>query len=477
MSTLIETPIRNLVWLRNDLRSSDNTALWNARQRGSCACVFLITPEQWRQHAMAPIKVDFILRNLAALAQRLEQLHIPLFIRECPDFSSAPQVLMDLCHSLGATDIYSNREYLVNEMRRDQAVQSAASAAGIGWHAYHDSLVVPPGMLKTLEGGTYRVFTSFRRAWVRMVEASPPELLPEPQAQAPLTLRQAPTPTSVRGFSAKNASAWPIGEARARQRLRFFLEGAVDAYHTGRDLPALDGTSRLSASLAVGSISVRECLQAGIAANSGEIEGINAGARHWISELVWREFYYHLTYAYPDLCKGKAFQAHTDAVRWRNSESDLHAWKRGETGQPLVDAGMRQLLQEGWMHNRLRMVTAMFLTKNLLLDWRLGERWFMQHLVDGDFALNNGGWQWSASTGTDAAPYFRVFNSFSQGQKCDPDAAYIKRYVPELAHLPPQVVQDEIKLAANRPENYPALIVDMKGSRAAAIEAFAKLRT
>lgn len=256
------------------------------------------------------------------------------------------------------------------------------------------------------------------------------------------------------------------------------MASAVLAYQQQRDFPALSGTSSLSPYLAAGVISIRRCFNAALQLNQGELLSGQPGLSTWLNELLWREFYLHLMAAYPKLSKQQPFQAQTQQVQWRHAPADFAAWCQGQTGMPIVDAAMRQLLATGWMHNRLRMISASFLSKNLLIDWRLGEAWFMQHLIDGELAANNGGWQWCASTGTDAAPYFRVFNPVTQAERFDPEARFIQHWLPELAGLSSKACylpkQEPQQLAAL---NYPKLIVELKMSRLRAIEAFQDLKT
>ena len=465
-----------LVWLRNDLRATDNSALWSASQKGPVVCLYLITPGQWKKHHLAPIKADFIGRSLHALERELSELNIPLWIRAADSFANAPDLITDCMRQLGAESLHCNREYLINEVRRDAAVSACLSSCRLNFYSYHDALIVPPGEVRTAEGNYYKVFTPFRRAWEKQVLESPPEILPRPQPQSSLELPTLSSSVDITNYPTRDSRHWDAGEAAAQRRLRHFLNEAVHDYKTNRDRAELDGTSRISHWLSLGTLSARQALLPALQQIAGELDSAGPGLRQWISELVWREFYFHLIDANPRLCMGEPFQLDTRTIHWRDSAKDVQAWKTGTTGQPLVDAGMRQLAQEGWMHNRLRMITAMFLTKNLFIDWHLGETFFMQNLIDGDFALNNGGWQWSASTGTDAAPYFRVFNPFSQSARFDPDATYIKRYVPELAQVPAAALHDERKLALVRPANYPSLIVDMKKSRQQAIEIFARMK-
>ena len=285
-----------------------------------------------------------------------------------------------------------------------------------------------------------------------------------------------PHPAGIGNAASGLRRLWPAGEAAAQRRLAEFADTALGRYDSQRDFPALPGTSQLSPYLATGVLSPRQCLHAALAANGGEFASGNTGAVSWINELLWREFYKHVLVGYPRVSMGRAFRAETEALAWRDAPADLEAWQQGRTGIPIVDAAMRQLLATGWMHNRLRMIVAMFLTKNLLIDWRAGERWFMQHLIDGDLAANNGGWQWSASTGTDAVPYFRLFNPLSQSKRFDPDGRFIRQWVPELAGLDARDIHHPAALGGPfGVPGYPAPIVDLPRSRERALAAFRNL--
>ncbi|MFX8624819.1 FAD-binding domain-containing protein, partial [Acinetobacter baumannii] len=265
---------------------------------------------------------------------------------------------------------------------------------------------------------------------------------------------------------------WPVGESYALEQLDQFVEDSVSHYKVERDFPHVHGTSKLSPYLNIGILSVRQCLQALFRNQHGNFHLDNEGQQTWLDELIWREFYQHILFDFPYVSKHLPFKKGTQKIKWNHNPEQLKAWQTGQTGIPIVDAGMRQLLQTGWMHNRVRMITAMFLCKNLLIDWRIGEQWFMQHLIDGDLAANNGGWQWCASTGTDAVPYFRIFNPISQSQKFDPNGDYIRKWVKELAHLDNKSIHDPYSSKINLSLNYPKPIVDLKETRLKAIETF-----
>lgn len=470
-----------LIWLRSDLRSHDNTALSAAAAVGPCVAVYLLSPEQWLEHDDAPCKVDFWLRNLDQLSQVLSQLNIPLLIREAARWDDAPKVLLDVCRQLRIEAVHVNEEYGIHETRRDAAVAKTLAGQGIEFHSYLDQLLFKPGSILTRTGTYFQVFSQFRKVCYERLHHAQPRLVSTPMAQAPLGILSDPVPTRVEGFETPAASLqalWPAGETEARQRLDTFADIQIDYYQSERDFPAKPGTSQLSAYLAAGVISPRQCLHAALQSNQGEFESGKVGAVTWINELLWREFYKHILVGYPRISRHRAFRPETEALAWRHAPEELAAWQEGRTGLPIIDAAMRQLLETGWMHNRLRMIVAMFLTKNLLIDWREGERFFMRHLIDGDLAANNGGWQWSSSTGTDSAPYFRIFNPLSQSEKFDAEGVFIKHWLPELSGLNKKELHNPAHLGGLfGVANYPSPIVDLSASRARALDAFKNLPT
>lgn len=465
-----------LIWLRSDLRIIDNTALAAACERGPTVALWIASPEQWQQHDDAPCKVDFWLRNLQPLSQALAALNIPLLIRTTRTWDQVAQTLLTVCKHHQIEAVHWNDEYGVNESHRDAAVSEQLKASGIGVHHYLDQLLFSPGTILTRSGGYFQVFSQFKKVCLERLHLGVPSLAAQVKAQAPVTIPSDPIPQALPGFETPSESLrayWPAGEDEAQRRLQRFVDEAIDDYEVARDLPARPGTSQLSAYLAAGVISPRQCLHAALSGNRGEFDGGSKGVQTWISELIWREFYKHILVGYPQVSMHRAFRAHTEALPWRNAPADLEAWKQGRTGFPLIDAAMRQLLHTGWMHNRLRMVVAMFLSKNLLIDWREGERHFMQHLIDGDLAANNGGWQWSASTGTDAVPYFRIFNPVSQSSRFDPEGRFIRHWLPELKNIDKKNIHLSMKSADLFATNaYPSPIVNLNDSRKRALEAF-----
>lgn len=468
-----------LIWLRSDLRLHDNTALSAAAARGPTVAVYLLSPEQWREHDDAACKVDFWLRNLSELSRALGELNIALLIRTAARWDDAPQVLLELCQQLKIDAVHVNEEYGIHESRRDEAVADRLKAEGIDFYSYLDQLLFKPGTVLTKTGTYFQVFSQFRKVCYDRLHRSLPSLVVAPMAQSRRAIDSDVIPSSVEGFETPGETLralWPAGEAEARRRLDTFADAQIDYYKSERDFPAKPGTSQLSAYLAAGVISPRQCLHAALQSNQGEFESGKVGAVTWINELLWREFYKHILVGYPRVSRHRAFRPETEALAWRDAPQELLAWQEARTGLPIIDAAMRQLLETGWMHNRLRMVVAMFLTKNLLIDWREGERFFMRHLIDGDLAANNGGWQWSSSTGTDSAPYFRIFNPLSQSEKFDSEGLFIKHWLPELAGLNKKDVHNPANLGGLfGVAGYPPPIVNLSSSRARALAAFKNL--
>jgi deoxyribodipyrimidine photo-lyase len=338
--------------------------------------------------------------------------------------------------------------------------------------------VFPPGSVRKADGDPYVVYTPFARTWQELPRPGAAALLPEPEAiVTPDELASEPIPDEPR---LPDTVPFAAGEAAARQQLDAFATGPIETYGQLRNRVDSDGTSRLSPYLRFGMLSPRAALvaadEAFAAAGS---ETARKGAQTWRNELIWREFFVHILFFFPE-ARDHSFREKYRAIAWRNDEAEFEAWCAGRTGYPLVDAAMRQLATSGWMHNRARMVVGSFLTKDLLIDWRWGERWFMQHLIDGDPAANNGGWQWVAGTGTDAAPYFRIFNPVSQSEKHDPNGRFIRRWLPELANVPDnfihapwrmsQAAQEEAGCRIGR--DYPAPIVDHGEARSHTLAAY-----
>ncbi|MCD8566291.1 MAG: deoxyribodipyrimidine photo-lyase [Burkholderiaceae bacterium] len=462
----------DLVWFRTDLRITDQPALAAARDSGPAIGLFIVSPQQWRSHPEAPSKQELWRRLLKDLRPRLSERGVALKLLRVENWQDVPQALLAFCQKHDITRVHCNREQGVYERRRDRAAYKLLAQHGIELIGYDGQTLMAPGSLKTGSGATYRVFSPFARACRAQIARVPLELAYTP-GYAPLPAGVDPDDIDLVWPERLPCLAehWPADLDEIERRLVLFVRERASRYDTARDFPSEPGTSQLSPYLAAGAISVKQCFYQALQHNHGELESGNPGIRSWMNELIWREFYWHLLHGFPKLSMHRPLREETDAVVWRDAPEDVAAWCKGRTGVPIVDAAMHQLVATGWMHNRLRMIVAMFLTKNLLIDWRVGERFFMEHLIDGELAANNGGWQWSASTGADAAPYFRVFNPVSQSEKFDPDGRFIRHWLPQLAALDKKSIHNPSQ-AQREALGYPSMLVDLKSSRQRAIDAF-----
>lgn len=537
--TTSANPAHYLMWFRRDLRVHDNTALAALCERANAdnarvSAIFFMTPEQWHAHDMSLTQLDHIARTLPLLATSLQKrLNINLTIQLCASFSDCIESLSTLCEVNDIDVVMANHEYEGNEIDRDQELTKQLAKSDIKFIRWHDQCILPPKTITTNDDSMYQVFTPFYNKWRHTLDVSNLQIhqaiavnYQSKISQSKTTLKTAKdsahTVKDIEKLSKKAVedyqkrletalayqhidfgaqleqarTAYPAGEVVACQRLEDFIADDIDNYDINRDVPNLQATSQLSAYLTIGAISPRLCyLQATKALErlegndndnfdsfdkSGKPD--NNDINRWISELAWRDFYRHVLDDKPELIRHKAYKEETDnKINWSYNQDDFKAWCTGMTGVPLVDAAMRCLNATGFMHNRLRMVTAMFLTKDLLIDWRLGERYFMKQLIDGDFASNNGGWQWSASTGTDSAPYFRIMNPFSQAKSHDADALFIKTWLPELKDVPSSILHSEDKMRKALTKGgqfadiaYPVPMVEHKVARQLAIAEFKK---
>ena len=463
-----------LVWFRSDLRLQDNPALRNAfEQAKNVHAVFIFSNNQLKKHNEANVKIDFLKSNLFLLEDKLNKLNVPLTIIDSGGFDNDASLIEQFIEKKNIKKVFWNNQFGEDEAIRDKLVKILLDKKNIDYETYNYQIIYEPGFLKTGQGLPYSVFTPFKRKWIENFEMDFLDIEYRYETRNNLDYF-----SNVRDFDFNykkthqvNMELWPAGEDEAETRLlRFLNEKAID-YSKNRNDPILDGTSRISPYLALGIISSKKCILEALKINNFEFNSGHIGVTKWIDEIVWREFYKNIMFSFPKVSKGQPFQDYSKAILWRYNEDEFNAWKEGRTGFPIVDAAMRQLLNEGWMHNRLRMVVAMFFTKNMLHDWRLGEAYFMQNLIDGDFASNNGGWQWSSSTGTDAAPYFRIFNPITQSTNFDKEGTFIKKYVPELKDLDKSVIHNP-SIEHRKYCKYPEPILDLKESRLRAIDAF-----
>ena len=438
-----------LLWIRRDLRCFDNPALSQAVANGCRYALYISTPEQWQIHDESLIKLDLMRRHLHQMATDLSQYGIELLHFSVTNFVEQSTHLLNFCHEHKIQQVLANSEPECNERERDQSLLDS----WVKITFFDCDVIAPRGRILNQSGAMFKVFTPFKKAWLKHMRECGAECIGRPVqtdylGQTHITGSRDDLPllsSSLSPFFLKKeievqgetvSSHWPLADKVMEQIVPRFLNDKVVEYAAQRDFPAIKGTSGLSPYLAIGALSPRTLYQQLLYRYPQLIEDVNHPAFTWLNELIWRDFYKHLLFHYPRLSKRSPFQQKYEHTQWPGKQADFDAWSKGETGYPLVDAAMRQLVTTGWMHNRLRMVVASFLTKHLLVDWRLGEQFFMAHLIDGDFSANNGGWQWAASTGCDAQPYFRVFNPILQSQKFDPNGDFIRKYLPELVDIP-----------------------------------------
>jgi len=472
-----------LIWFRSDLRRSDNPALhWAVGTGKPVIALYVLEGDFDGMRPLGGASKWWLHHSLARHGERLAKCGIQLVLK-CGDPEKA---ISEVVTETGADTIAWNRRYDANAIAVDTDIKASLSSAGLTVRSFNGSLLVEPWEQKTRSGTPFRVFTPFWKS-----------ILAGPEPRTPLSAPPAPVPSSV-GASSLDLEAldllpdrnwadgfqahWEPGEAGAQRALARFLDSGLRSYGKGRDVPGQCNTSMLSPHLQFGEISPVQIWNAARTAE-GMDDTLAAAATKFLSEIAWREFAYHLLFHNPDLAT-ENYSSTFDAFPWQFDRALFDAWKTGTTGYPIVDAGMRQLWKTGWMHNRVRMVAASFLIKHLMIDWRRGEKWFWDTLVDADVANNPAGWQWVAGSGADAAPYFRIFNPVLQGEKFDSDGTYVRRWVPELSGLEnkwlhkPWKAPDAVLRSAGIKlgQTYPNPLVDHDAARKRALDAYSELR-
>ncbi len=474
------------MWFRNDLRLADNPALHEASARGGpLLCVFILEEDNGLR-ALGAASRWWLHHSLAALGKDLERNGARLDIFA----GNAGEIMPALAAAAGARALLFNRRYGASAARLDETIEKAVSGEGCEVATFNGRLLHEPWEIKTKAGGSYGVYTPFWKASLEMKDPGEP-------APRPRSLKSEPYPISAPKRAALESldllptkpnwsegwdDTWTPGEAGAAARLRVFLKSDLTDYAEERNRLASEGTSRLSPHLRFGEISPRTILAE---IKKVETKASAKGAKVFLAEIGWREFDYHVLHHHPDVAV-KNLHSNFDKMPWEKvAKTDLDAWKKGQTGYPVVDAGMRELWTTGYMHNRVRMITASFLIKHLLCDWRVGEQWFWNTLCDADPANNTLNWQWVAGSGADAAPFFRIFNPVTQGEKFDPEGEYVRRHVPELGKLKGKAIHSpwtlsDADLAAAGIElgrSYPRPIIDHKIARQRALAAYEKVKT
>ena len=456
----------NLYIFNTDFRVRDNPALYYSAKNGeSLVAMFINNPKKWENHNESDLKIAFQIENLKVISKRLAELNISLKVIHAEGMEEENKKIIEYVKNNNINEVFINKEYGINEINRDQNLEKELVNLNKKLYSF-DSSVFLPESIKTQSNTFFKVFTPYSRAFRSKLLTKKLEVLGLPKKQKKKTQENDEVENISLNIERKKIlEIYKIGEEYALEKLDKFIDHKIHLYKEKRDYPAIDGTSSLSPYLSSGVLSSRQCLFKVFEKLSEEEEGIKT----WINEIIWREFYKYILFHNPRVSKNLSFSEKYDDFPWSDNQDHFIAWSKGETGVPIIDAAMRQLNSTGWMHNRLRMIVAMYLSKNLLIDWRKGEKYFMQNLIDGDLASNNGGWQWSASTGVDAAPYFRIFNPITQSEKFDKKGDFIRKWVPEIS--PVKNIHDPSTDERND-LGYSNHLVDLKESRKKAIEAF-----
>jgi deoxyribodipyrimidine photo-lyase len=455
-----------LFWHRRDLRISDNLGLAAARQKSSkIVGIFCLDRNLLERDDIAPARVTYMIGCLQELQKSYQKAGSELLILEGEPTQTIPQ----LAEALKATNVFWNLDVEPYSQVRDKRVTEALQEKGIAVQNFWDQLLHAPGDIVTQSGNKYTIYSPFWKNWSQQNKLFPASKLENTEGLTAAEKEKAISSGAIELPSAKDLGfVWdnPLllapGEIAAQERLEEFCYSAINEYGEQRNYPGIDGTSRLSAANKFGAIGIRTLWQGATEAYENSRSDENREKiKAWQQELAWREFYQHCMYFFPELKDG-AYRKEFKDFPWDNNEQLFQAWCEGKTGYPIVDAAMRQLNEIGWMHNRCRMIVASFLTKDLIIDWRWGEKYFMQKLYDGDLSANNGGWQWSASSGMDPKP-LRIFNPASQAQKFDPEAEYIREWLPEVRSLDTEeLVTGKIEPLVRHQYDYPQPIVDHK---------------
>ena len=467
---------KGLFWFRRDLRLEDNVGLKMTRDQADELFVCYIVDNSHRDWKWScGDRFEFKMDCLGSLRADVEAAGGRLIVRT----GRPVEELLKLARELEVETVVWNRAYEPYERKRDRQAEEELKEVGIGVQTWKDQVIFEKEEILTSSSTAYKVFTPYSRSWKVKQKPAAVAAVENIERVEVAGLEQLPTAADMELTTYVSESSWSASASAAQQRWSEFCDNRLANYHNSRDYPSEEGTSKISPHLRFGTISIRklyyDCKQQFDESRNTD------GVETFVDELIWRDFYQQIIYNYPHVIE-TSFKEKYRQIKWEENENWFKRWSEGRTGYPIVDAGMRQLNETGWMHNRLRMIVAMFLTKDLLIDWRKGEKYFMNRLIDGDVASNNGGWQWSASTGADGAPYFRIFNPVSQGERYDPEGEFVRHWCPELAELSADEIQAPFQLDRARLEeagielgkDYPEPLVDHAVRREIALERFEK---
>lgn len=453
---------RAIVYVRRAFRVNDNLALCSAAE-GAEEVLPVICLRTGESYARSTPRRRFVNSTISDFDRSLRKIGSRLVVLHGNPEEEIPRAASEF----KVDAVFASRIYDPKTLTIDKTISSRLEKQGIKWNTCKDRVLFEGTDILTRSGSPYRVFTPYYRTWLGVSDGITPPLPPPRRLQTPDLGGSLPE-----NILACNGNG---GESSARKRLRSFLSGGVQDYLRTRNFPAIDGTSRLSQHLAIGSISARQVYWAALEARRDARPSVRKNIDGFIRELVWREFFYQVLANFPHAATGP-FRKQAGAIPWSTRRTMFTRWCEGTTGFPIVDAGMRQLADEGWIHNRVRMIVASFLTKDLHINWQWGERYFMEHLIDADIASNNGGWQWVAGTGTDASPWFRIFNPVTQGKKFDPEGEYVRRYVPELRDIPGSAVHEPWKVKHLKDltdaRTYPSPVINHAEARLQTLELY-----
>lgn len=461
-----------LVWFRKDLRTYDNPALACACSNSSAIVLGIYVSYPYK--CIAPRKASFIEKHLNSLRKSMSKIRIPLLFEDAKNFTEMVNAINKVCHVYKVDTVFYNYQY--NIRKYDTLVEKMVKK--VVFRSFSDGSILKPGSITTNNKEMYKIFTPFKKKFLENLKKTIPKPIESPKPRVNFfnlseyqCFKKIVLSYPKKTFEEKYFTS---SEEQALTALRNFCEYKIVKYENQRDIFSQENTSKLSSCLSIGVISPRTCLHFLLKSFPRALSGKIGYS--WLNELIWREFYYNITKFFPKICNGKSFINWTNHIQWRTSSLDFMLWKSGRTGVPIIDAAMRQLNKTGWMHNRLRMITASFLVKNLMLDWRKGEKYFMSQLIDGDFSANNNNWQWTASTGTDASPYFRIFNPVTQSKKFDKNGDFIRRWVPELSTVSKNMIHDPWNWKKELNVHYVSPIVDLGISRSRVLKIYKDAR-